>query len=119
MSRKKIPPNLQIWIDVRQRYHLSHAHVQMARELGLNPRKFGRFANHRQERWKLPLPQFIEKLYLKSFGKAAPDEVVSIEERARRLAAKKAQRKAARAAAQNSEAGPKESSNQGIGDVPF
>lgn len=106
MSRKKIPPNLQIWIDARQRYHLSHAHVQMARELGLNPRNFGRLANYRQEPWKLPLRQFIEKLYLKSFRKVAPDEVVSIEERARRIAAKKAERKAARAAAQNSDAEP-------------
>src|SRR3989442_3892473 len=99
MSRKKIPPNLQIWIDARQRYHLSHAHVQMARELGLNPRKFGGLANYRQEPWKLPLRQFIEKLYRKSFGKAAPDEVVSIEDRARRIAPQKAQRKAARASA--------------------
>jgi hypothetical protein len=26
-----IPPDLQIWIDVRRRHHLPHAHVQMAR----------------------------------------------------------------------------------------
>ena len=31
----------------------------MARELGLNPKKFGGLANHRQEPWKLPLPEFI------------------------------------------------------------
>jgi hypothetical protein len=32
----------------------------MARELGLNPDKFGKLANHKQESWKLPLPQYIE-----------------------------------------------------------
>jgi hypothetical protein len=47
----------------------SHAQVQMARELGLNPRKLGKIANHRQEPWNAPLPQFIEDLYLKRVGK--------------------------------------------------
>lgn len=54
----------------------------MARELGLNPKKFGKLANHRQEPWKAPLPKFIEELYFKRFGKAQPDRVLSIEERA-------------------------------------
>lgn len=80
-KKKKIPVKLQIWIDARGKYRLSHAQVQMARELGLNPKKFGGLANHRQEPWKTPLPQFIEELYFKRFGKTAPDRVLSIEER--------------------------------------
>lgn len=79
MKKHKIPQKLQIWIDVRQRYHLSHAHIAMARELGLNPKKIGKLANHRQESWKLPLPAYIEKLYQKRFRKARPDVVTSIE----------------------------------------
>ena len=70
-----IPNRLKPWTDARQRFRLSHAHVQMALELGLNPKKFGKLANHRQEPWKLPLPDFIAKLYVKCFGKAAPDSV--------------------------------------------
>jgi hypothetical protein len=35
-----IPNRLKPWIDARQRFRLSHAHVQMAFELGLNPKKF-------------------------------------------------------------------------------
>jgi hypothetical protein len=92
----KIPPDLQLWIVARRRHRLSHAHVQMARELGMNPRKLGKLGNHKQEPWKLSLPQFIEELYLRRFGRAGPVEVLSIEERARRLAQKKAERKAAR-----------------------
>ena len=65
---------LQDWITARKRYHLSHAHVQMARELGMNPRKFGNLDNADQEPWKLPLPAFIELLYRKRFGKDRPDE---------------------------------------------
>jgi hypothetical protein len=72
---------LQAWIDARQRCHLSEAHVQMALELGLNPNKLGKIGNNRQEPWKQPLPQFIEHLYLKRFGRAGPERVMRIEER--------------------------------------
>ncbi len=77
---KKLPPKFQVWVDARQRFRLSHVHIQMARELGLNPSKFGSLANHDQERWKAPLPEFIEDLFFKRFGKERPDEVLSIED---------------------------------------
>ena len=79
--KKRIPDNLQIWVDARKRFRLSHAQIQMARELGMNPRRFGKLDNHRQEKWKLPLPLFIEELYFKHFGKEAPDQVISIEDK--------------------------------------
>jgi hypothetical protein len=74
------PERFQSWIDVRKRHKLSHAHVQMARELGMNPTKLGKLDNASQERWKTPLPAFIEELYFKRFGKERPDVVRSIEE---------------------------------------
>src|SRR3970040_2677867 len=80
------------WIDAAKRFHLSHAQVQMARELGMNPRKLGKMANHKQEPWKAPLPVFIEQIYQKRFGKSQPDRVISIEDRVREIAAKKAER---------------------------
>ena len=69
MGKKKLSKNLQDWVEARNSRHLSHAHVQMARELGMNPKKLGKLDNHNQEPWKAPLPQFIEHLYLKRFGK--------------------------------------------------
>jgi len=92
----KMPPKLHAWIEARKRHHLSHAQVQMARELGMNPRKLGSIDNHRQEPWKAPLPEFIEHLYFKRFGREQPEVVVSIEERARQLQQRKADRKAAK-----------------------
>lgn len=89
-GKPRIPEDLQMWIEARKRFHLTHAQVQMARELGMNPKKFGGLANHKQEPWKAPLPLFIQYLYEKRFGKERPDRVLSIEERARELAAKKA-----------------------------
>jgi len=49
-----IPVHLQAWIEARRYRRLSHAQVQMARELGMNPKKLGKQDNHRQEPWKLP-----------------------------------------------------------------
>jgi hypothetical protein len=81
MSKKRIPDHLQIWIDARKKFRLSHAQVQMARELGLNPKNFGKLANNRQEPWKIPLPQYIEHLYRKHFKKDHPGAAMSIEEK--------------------------------------
>lgn len=61
------------WIVAKKKYRLSDAQIQMARELGMNPRKFGSLANHKQEQWKMPLPDFIEELYFKRFRKERPD----------------------------------------------
>ena len=95
MAKKKIniPHKYQIWVEVRRRYNLSHAHIQMARELGLNPKKFGGLANRKQEPWKAPLPLFIEKLYRKKFGKAEPEHVRSIEEMVEQQREKKKRRR--------------------------
>ena len=92
-NKPRIPEDMQRWIDARNRFHLSHAQVQMARELGLNPHKLGSLANHKQEPWEAPLPVFIEQIYRKRFRKAQPDRVISIEERAQEVATKKAEKR--------------------------
>ena len=66
----RIPSKLQPWFDARQRFRLSHTHIQMARELGLNPRKFGSLANGQQEPWKRPLAEFIAHCYREHLGRA-------------------------------------------------
>ena len=94
MSKKKrIPDKYQIWIDARRRYHLSEVHIQMARELGMNPKKFGKIANEKQEPWKAPLPAFIERIYFKRFGRERPVDVKSIEEVLRAKGRKKEERR--------------------------
>jgi hypothetical protein len=93
MVKNRVPVKLQAWIAARRRHRLSHAQVQMARELGMNPKKLGKLDNHKQEPWKLPLPQFIEGLYFKRFGKTQPDRVVSIEQRAKEAELKKEAKK--------------------------
>lgn len=96
-KKNRIPHKFQPWIDARKKYHLSNAHIQMARELGMNPKRFGRYADNKDQPWKLPLAEFIEELYGKNFGKSRPEEVRSIEEMAAAHLARRAARKAARA----------------------
>ena len=93
MAKKKIPEKYQPGIEARKRFHLSHAHIQIARELGLNPKKFGGLANTKQEPWKLPLPEFIEELYFKHFKKRRAEHVRSIEQMMSDDSRKKEQRR--------------------------
>jgi len=57
---KKPKARLDAWAEAHKRFHLSDLHIQMARELGLNPKKCGGLANHRQEPWKPALPMYIQ-----------------------------------------------------------
>ena len=95
-TRKQPSQKMQAWIDARRRHHLSHAQVQMARELGMNPKKLGGLDNHEQEPWKLPLGQYIERLYLERFGVERPAVVLSVEDKVRRDGERKARRREAK-----------------------
>ena len=66
---------IEKWIVAQKKHRLSDTHVQMERELGLNPDKLGKIDNHRQESWKAPLPEFIEEIFYKRFKKEHPDIV--------------------------------------------
>lgn len=117
MKAKKPGQKMQAWIDARKRHHLSHADVQMARELGMNPDKLAKIDNHRQEQWKMPLCQFIQHVYLKTFGKKRPDVVLSIEENIRREDEKKARKREAKS--QSTQSGASEPGSPQACDVPL
>lgn len=93
-KQRRLPAKDQVWVDAQRRFRLSDVQIQMARELGLNPKKFGKLANHDQERWKQPLPDFIESLYRKRFNKDRPDNVRSIQQKVKDKKEKRAERKA-------------------------
>ena len=102
MPKKKTPEKYEPWIEARERYRLSHAHLQMARELRLNAKKFGSLANTKQEPWKAPLPEFIEQLCFKDFKKNRPDNVRSTEQMFGDANRKKGERRARNYAAKPS-----------------
>ena len=75
-TMSKRSKNAEAWSQAKRKFRLSDAHIQMARELGMNPKKFGSLANHKQEPWKAPLPDFIESLYRKRFRKETRNTVL-------------------------------------------
>ncbi len=93
MAKKNMPEKNLPWIEARRRSRLSDAHIQMARELGLNLKKFGSLANTREDPWKLPLLEFIEELYLRHFKKGPPENVRSIEQIVRGANRKRGERR--------------------------
>ena len=82
------PDLIAAWETARNRHHLSHAVVRMAYEMGMNPKKLGKIDNHKQERWKAPLPEFIAHCYEKRFGR-----IITHSESLAVLAAQRKQRK--------------------------
>ncbi len=66
------------WREAKKKFRLSNMHIQMARELGMNPKKLAGLANHKQEPWKAPLPVFIEELYFKRFKREKPNIVIPL-----------------------------------------
>jgi len=71
----------------------AHYGRKIRKELGMNPKKFGKITNHKHEPWKAPLPVFIENIYFKHFGKTRPDSVKSIEQMAKIQEKKKTERR--------------------------
>lgn len=65
----------ELWKMAKKKYRLKESHIYMAKALGLNPKKFGSYANHKQQPWKAPLPDYIEELYEKRFKKEVPAEI--------------------------------------------
>ena len=53
----------------KKKYRLSNISVQKAIRLGLNPKKLGSIASHKQQPWKEPLADFIDRIYEKALGK--------------------------------------------------
>lgn len=108
-----IDPKLQDWIVARKRHRLTHAQVQMARELGMNPKKLGKIDNHNAEPWKQPLPDFIESCYLKRFGRPPAEPIRSIEEISAAQQAKKKEKREMKAAKRSAAADPEPVGSRG------
>src|SRR5579864_6742989 len=112
------PPKLQPWFDARQRFRLSHIHIQMARELGLNPRKFGSLANDQQEPWKRPLAEFIAHGSSRRFGRSTPENVQSLEDVLKRAEQRRSERRERKANKEVPPTGPQRTDSGSCGKLP-
>ncbi|TWT50355.1 hypothetical protein Pla22_30970 [Rubripirellula amarantea] len=114
-KKQRIPHKFQPWIAVRKQFKLSDAHVQMARELGMNPKNFARYADTKNKPWKVPLSQFIEALYVDRFKRVRPEQIVTIEQMAAEHLARREAKKAAKE--ENQEAVEVEDDGESVADA--
>jgi hypothetical protein len=75
---KETADQLQSWVKVKRQGALTDAHVQMARELGMNPRRLTESESIAQGLTQPSLRQRIENLYLKRFKRPLPDAVAPL-----------------------------------------
>ncbi|HEX5107305.1 MAG TPA: hypothetical protein VFV95_02605 [Vicinamibacterales bacterium] len=74
MAKKRQGHDEQAWMNAKTICRLTTRQVEMARALGMNPKKLARLRPGPQKRWKLPVGEFIEELYLKRFGGDSHDD---------------------------------------------
>ena len=68
-KKKKKKISEDSWSSARTKYHPSSRQIEMAKKLGMNPKKFGSLVPNKSEPWKKPLGPFIESCYYKRFKK--------------------------------------------------
>jgi hypothetical protein len=74
----------EAWTNAKKICRLTGRQVEMARALGMNPRKLPGLRPSPQERWKLPVGAFIEERYRKRFGHARDGDSRGREPRSRK-----------------------------------
>ena len=68
MAKKHRAHDAEAWTNAKKMCRLTARQVEMARALGMNPKKLPGLRPSPQERWKLPVGEFIEERYQKRFG---------------------------------------------------
>lgn len=65
------------WEIARRLCGLSARQLDMARKLGMNPKKLPGLRPSPSQKWKLPVGEFIEECFRKRFGEVADEERVA------------------------------------------
>ena len=74
MAKRKKKKSKNDWALAKKKLKLNSRQIAMAKELGMNPKKFGSLGPSKSEPWKEPLGQFIEECYYKRFTRREPSK---------------------------------------------
>lgn len=61
-------PEAEKWVEAKRLCRLSTRQIEMAKALGMNPKKLPGLRPSKSQPWKAPVGQFIEECYAKRFG---------------------------------------------------
>jgi hypothetical protein len=73
VAKKRRQHDEEAWRNAKKICRLNVRQVEMARALGMNPKKLPGLRPSPHQRWKLPVGEFIEECYSKRFGGNAWD----------------------------------------------
>ena len=59
----------ELWLEVKRRCKLNNEEIQMAKEMGLNPKSLIKNIPNKNEQWKAPVKIWIRDMYEDRFGK--------------------------------------------------
>jgi len=62
----------ELWKEAYKKCRLSTKHIQMAKELSLNPRSLIKNIPNPKQKWKIPVREWIEQMYAKRFNLTSP-----------------------------------------------
>ena len=59
----------ELWIEAKKRCKLNEEEIQMAKEMGLNPKSLIKNIPNKNEQWKAPVRIWIRDMYEEQFGR--------------------------------------------------
>ncbi|MEA3424576.1 MAG: hypothetical protein U9Q80_12370 [Bacillota bacterium] len=73
MGKRK---NDSMWAEAKKRCRLNAATIQMAKEMGLNPKSLIKNIPNKNQQWKAPVHVWIQEMYEDRFGEAKLKEAM-------------------------------------------
>lgn len=69
--------NDNLWVEAKKKCKLNAEEIQMAKEMGLNPKSLIKNIPNKNEQWKAPVKIWIREMYEERFGKTSASSVRS------------------------------------------
>lgn len=74
MGKRK---NDSIWVEAKKRCRLNAATIQMAKEMGLNPKSLIKNIPNKNQQWKAPVHVWVQDMYEDKFGENKLKETIN------------------------------------------
>jgi phage terminase small subunit len=68
--------NNPMWVEAKKKCRLNAATIQMAKEMGLNPKSLIKNIPNKNQQWKEPVHVWIQDMYEDKFGEVKLKETI-------------------------------------------
>lgn len=74
MEKKKNDP---MWAKAKKKCRLNVATIQMAKEMGLNPKSLIKNIPSKSQQWKAPVQEWVQDMYEDRFGENKLEKIIN------------------------------------------